>query len=151
MHKKGFTLIELLVVISIIGFLVTLAVVLLSNARAKARDAQRTADIQQLRQALEFCFNDVSRYPIKAVGGLLATTDTCVNSAGTVSITLGTYISPIPTNPLPGGQNYTYCSADGSTYEISFQLENGSGSLGPGWYVATPGSVKSGFGCGGGG
>jgi len=51
--EQGFTLIELLVVIAIIGLLSTLAVVSLSGARAKARDAQRLSDVKQLSTMLE--------------------------------------------------------------------------------------------------
>ena len=49
LNKQGFTLIELLVVISIIGFLATASMVVFNNARMKARDAKRIADIKQIQ------------------------------------------------------------------------------------------------------
>lgn len=62
-NNKGFTLIELLVVIAIIGLLSTLAVVSLNNARAKARDSKRVADVKQMQTALELFFNECDGYP----------------------------------------------------------------------------------------
>lgn len=61
-NKKAFTLIELLVVISIIGLLSTLAIVSLSSARAKARDAKRYSDINVIRRALDLYYLDNDQY-----------------------------------------------------------------------------------------
>jgi general secretion pathway protein G len=64
-HKNnGFTLIELLIVIAIIGLLSTLAVVALSNARAKARDAKRISDIKQIQKALELYISEYGTLPM---------------------------------------------------------------------------------------
>lgn len=45
---SGFTLIELLVVISIIGFLATVATVMLNSARIRSRDILRIATLKQI-------------------------------------------------------------------------------------------------------
>lgn len=63
MHKqKAFTLIELLVVIAIIGLLASIVLVALNNARGKARDAKRKADLQSVATALELYYNDYHTY-----------------------------------------------------------------------------------------
>lgn len=67
--QRGFTLIELLVVIAIIGVLSTLAVVSFGSARAKARDAQRIAQIKQLQTSLELYYADNSSYPKQGGAG----------------------------------------------------------------------------------
>jgi len=61
--KSGFTLIELLVVIAIIGVLSTIAVVNLNYAKAKARDARRLSDANQIVLALNTYYQDHGQYP----------------------------------------------------------------------------------------
>ena len=63
--RRGFTLIELLVVIAIIGILSSVVLASLNTARAKARDAERLSDMQQVMRALELYANDNGgNYPI---------------------------------------------------------------------------------------
>ncbi len=64
--RSGFTLIELLVVIAIIGILAAFAFASFTSAQARARDAQRKNDLNQLKKALEFAKSDstsASYYP----------------------------------------------------------------------------------------
>ena len=138
MEKKGFTLIELLVVVAIIGLLATLSIVALNNARARARDAKRVADVKQIQTALELYFNDLGTYP--ATGGI-----TTKISSGTI-----TYMSQTPVPPLPadGGcaanpAAYTYAMNDsGRSYTISYCLGSATGGLASGIGTATPAGIK---------
>jgi uncharacterized protein (TIGR02145 family)/prepilin-type N-terminal cleavage/methylation domain-containing protein len=149
-NKKAFTLIELLVVIAIIGVLTTIAVVALNDARSKARDVKRTADIKQTQTALEMFFNDQGRYPTSTEwnsGSLFST-----SSYGTT-----TYLSAIPTAPTPadGGCNNGYntfaysASPDGSSYTLGYCVGGNVGSLGVGQKCASPLGLSSVNCCGG--
>jgi len=62
-NPRGFTLVELLVVIAIIGILATAVIVSVSSARAKARDARRLSDLDNIRTALELYYDQYNRYP----------------------------------------------------------------------------------------
>jgi prepilin-type N-terminal cleavage/methylation domain-containing protein len=57
MKNKGFTLIELLVVISIIGLLSSVVLASLSQAKLKAIDAKKIADMKSINTALNLYFN----------------------------------------------------------------------------------------------
>lgn len=149
-NRKGFTLIELLVVIAIIGLLATLAVVALNSARQKSRDAKRVADIKQVQTALELSFVETNGYPTAATGTVLGSGNQVVlcdnastatwqaNSTGCTTV----FMSLVPTNPTPGGADYTYTSADGSTYSITFTLEGTTGGLSSGAHTASPGGIQ---------
>lgn len=63
LRRPAFTLVELLVVIAIIGLLSSVAVVSLSGARAKARDAKRLADMHQIVLALDLYKDQYGNYP----------------------------------------------------------------------------------------
>ncbi|MFH1551303.1 MAG: prepilin-type N-terminal cleavage/methylation domain-containing protein [bacterium] len=61
--KRGFTLVELLVVIAIIGILSSVVLVSVQSARAKARDARRLSDLNQISTALELYYAQYEYYP----------------------------------------------------------------------------------------
>jgi len=149
-HSRGFTLIELLVVIAIIGILATIAVVALQNARAKARDARRVADVKQMQTALELYFNDKQHYPsaTEFTAGSIVSTST----QGTT-----TYMAVIPTPPSPADgpcsstSAYVYnASSDGNSYTISYCLGGNVSALIPGKHCATPAGISDGDNCGAG-
>lgn len=61
--EKGFTLIELLVVIAIIGLLSSVVMASLNQTRAKARDARRMSDIQEINKAIQLYIADNDHAP----------------------------------------------------------------------------------------
>lgn len=142
MQKKGFTLIELLVVIAIMALLSTLAVVALSSARQKSRDAKRLADIKQVQTALELYFIDQNAYPAGPVelGGEAAK---CLGAGGFAAsdCTAPVYMGNIPANPTPGGKAYAY-TVSGTSYSIEFALEGANGGLALGDHTASPAGIQ---------
>jgi len=95
--NKGFTLVELLVVIAIIGILSTLLLLQLGVARAKARDARRIADINQVRSAIELYFDDYGSYP---------------NTSTDLSTDLANYTTRVPDDPLRNCTDGDYDGTD---------------------------------------
>lgn len=146
--RRGFTLIELLVVIAIIGLLSTLAVVAMSNARQKARDAKRVSDIKQIQSALDLYATDKNGYPADgtaAAGGptLGSAAAKCLNDTagfGAAGCAGNVYMANVPSNTTPGGADYVYTSKTANnagdcdtgpcvSYSLTFRLEADTGEL----------------------
>jgi len=118
--NNAFTLIELLVVISIIGILLALSVFGLQGARESSRDAKRKSDLESIRSGLEIFKADCDKYYIgvsipSPLIGIPAYSSSCLAA--------NTYISSVPTDPIPGTHSYAY-SSDGTTYILCASLEN---------------------------
>jgi general secretion pathway protein G len=133
--KKGFTLIELLVVISVIGILVSLALVSFSSSQKQARDVGRKSDLKQYQTALEVFANKtaVFTYPSRTVK--IDVSNLCA--------TLGISGS-CPTDPKAPDSVYRYLSDgtgspnnDASRYVLWATLEGVSGY----WVVCPNGKV----------
>ncbi|HEV8601275.1 MAG TPA: type II secretion system protein [Patescibacteria group bacterium] len=100
--NKGFTLIELLVVISIIGMLATVALVSLNTARAKARDAQRKANLSQIDKVLRMYYLDNEDFPHCGVysGGLWVVRSTEAAWSSCMAPALSKYVASMPLDPI---------------------------------------------------
>jgi prepilin-type N-terminal cleavage/methylation domain-containing protein len=127
-NKKAFTLIELLIVIAIIGILAALIIANLSAARARARDAQRKAQLQQIATALQLYFDVKNDYPASMSSSMntLTTYFLCSDSGFSTSCTGTKYAEFTP--PVGGSdQNYSYArtttSAGAPDFKIYTKLE----------------------------
>ncbi len=160
-QKKGFTLIELLVVIAIIGLLATFSVVALSNARARARDSRRIADIKQIQLALHMFHADMNEYPDPDNTNHPLTGDAITigdfdgqhflegkieSVEGTE--TLNTFLNPIPSAPEPAdgpcgndANKYRYERLDEDSYELHYCLGNAVGGIPLGENTATQDTI----------
>jgi len=145
MQKKAFTLIELLVVIAIIGLLAAMAVVALSNARMKARDARRVADVRQMQTALEMYNLDNNSYPDAGYAWSSVATY-CLSSNGWTSATCGTttYMAIAPTAPTPAtdgsctatDNSYSY-SGTATNYSLKYCIGSAVGAIPAGVHTAS--------------
>lgn len=152
-RHKGFTLIELLVVISIISLLASIVLVSFSNARRKARDAKRVADLNQMAKAFELFFSDNNSYPTNnqavTTYGILAN---CSGSAGCAPGLVPKYVSRIPDSPDPADSpcqlgsypynDYRYAGTgvgvnQAASYTVTFCLGGQTGSFGAGAHTLT--------------
>ncbi|MGZ5444629.1 MAG: type II secretion system protein [Thermoanaerobaculia bacterium] len=61
--QRGFSLIELLVVVTIIGILAGIALINVSTAQRKAREAALRSNLHEMRKAIDNFYADKQRYP----------------------------------------------------------------------------------------
>lgn len=68
--RRGFTIVELIVTITIMGILLTLAVVNLNSTQTNARDSERKGDVESIQLSLEDFYKsdgdagvNIGRYP----------------------------------------------------------------------------------------
>ncbi len=119
---NGFTLIELLTVIAIIGILASIVMPNLSDSRKKARDSERVTEISQIALALESYYNACRQYPSS-----LAIT---ANNGCPSGVTLGTFLTEIPQDPLGSTQPYMYAvNGTYDTFVIRAKLELNNSAL----------------------
>jgi len=141
--RQSFTLIELLVVIAIIGILSTIVMISVGNARSKANDAKRKADLDTLKKALESYYLDNGEYPkevwcdsSKGSCNNICTSCASGNDWHTNSkiyeALVPDYLGKLPVDPvnsLSGGHYYNYEPRDYKKDAcLTVKLENGS------WY-----------------
>lgn len=118
--SKGFTLVELLIVVAIIAILTGMLTVNLADARERARDAQRKADLKQIQNAFELYKNDQNpqAYP---------TTENWKTA-----LTAGNFMKKIPTDPthdqVASWPDISYTRNDVLDYDLVVCLENAADS-----------------------
>lgn len=144
-HRKAFTLIELLTVIAIIAILATLVITLASTALAKARDAKRLTDIQQVQTALEAFYTDHGYFPPSSSCGASMPNGSWCNSLesrrnnqwinnGVDS--LSSYLASMPTDPARITA-FPSCPSQCFFHGAYYYFANGYGSSQPmsQWYM----------------
>ena len=138
MNQRGMSKIEILIIGAIIGILGVAAVVAVSSARSRMRDAVRMADVSQIQTALELHFIDHNSYPGASEATAIGTAATaCLGSSGWASscsaATGSIYLDVAPFTPTAGlkdasgcdGYSNAYCYlAEESAYRVSFELEH---------------------------
>lgn len=121
-NKSGFTIIELLIVIVIIGVLATIATVAVFNARTKARDTKRKADLSQVGKYIsDPCYKPEAgdgEYDLKTI----------IDEFVANNPSYGNLVSLAPRDPKSGTDeltNYKYVvSNDGESCVLYANLES---------------------------
>lgn len=111
--RKGFSLIELLVVVSLIAVLMGVTAFGVRGSREQSRDAQRKADLESIRLALEIYRADNGNYGLSEIncdsslgpslGECLTSGTSWGNSAGfdtLNSLLVPNYIQVLPVDPI---------------------------------------------------
>lgn len=120
--RRGFTLVELLVVIAIIGLLTAAGSMVAVSVRARARDAKRTANIDQLMKALDLYNNQTGGYPVAVAPVCIEGSDSVSMALKTANLIVTDFKDPVFTDT---NQCYRYTSdASGSSFALRYFLES---------------------------
>lgn len=109
----------------------------IGTERAKARDAQRVADMARLQVGFLLLFNRTASF-----------TSAATNGCGTVNVPVRTCnlsqdFAAIATLRDPRGGDYLVSKVpDATTYEVSFTLEQGASGLAAGVHTLSPAGIK---------
>lgn len=144
--NTGFTLTELLVTIAIIVALTGIILANIGGSRSKARDATRVSDVGQIGLALNLYYDRCGQYP--------ASLDASASTGCPSGVTLGSFISQIPTPPagVQGVTAYDYAtlSSSGGTpvnYVLHTVLEGSNVAVTKGLSSMPSGSWSSTYTC----
>ena len=127
-----------IVIISLVALVVLFfGIRLISTERAKARDAQRVADMSRLQVAFLLLYNQSSSYAAAAENGC----DTVGKAVRTCN--LKSQFASIVTFKDPQGKDYVVTKVpDATTYEIRFTLEQGTTDLAKGNHTLSPSGIR---------
>ena len=112
--KQGFSLIELLIVIGLVGIFSIGGLASYVGSQKNSRDARRKADLETIKEALEFYRADNNQYPFDDPstscdssigftmngGCALANENDWSNSSGLKSGLVPNYLSKLPIDPI---------------------------------------------------
>ncbi len=145
MNQRGISKIEVLIIALIIGALGLMAVVAVSTARARTRDAVRLSDVRVVQSSLELYFNDANSYPVTTETVALGSSGAgCLNEDGFTSSCGGAssvYLDIVPATPTAGLDGLSACGSASDAYcfqgtadeyRLQFELENANPVLGLG-------------------
>lgn len=127
-QKAGFTLIELLVVIAIVGVLSGVVLQSLNSARAKARDAQRLTEIDQINKALELAATGGTNALPSTEGNYYCLGDTTLAACGfNISATLNTLVqNNLANKKIPLDPKFASGSGVGVAYLYNSKVTPGT-------------------------
>ncbi len=110
---------------------------IIGSERAKARDAQRVADMARLQVGFLMLYNRTASYAAAAQNG-------CDQAGKPVRVcNLAQDFPEVKNFKDPRGGEYTMSKVpDANSYEISFELEVGATGLSKGKHTLTPAGIK---------
>lgn len=133
-RSRGFTLVELLVVIALAGIIATIGLTQLGGARAKAHDAQRKSDLDQISRALLLYHDDTGTYPDNRNDNGPGSYE-CGNPSIAGGVFLSAldqdYLTRVPLDPVASAAqpcSYRYKKMSDTAYQLVANLESKTAS-----------------------
>lgn len=115
-QSKGFTIVELLIVIVVIGILAAITIVSFNGVQQRARNAQRSTDMNTITKALEMYKLQTGSYPTPSYNGSGGWEVSSITPSNfLISLKTSNIISKVPVDPInvgdanaAGSSNYLY-------------------------------------------